>query len=673
MEPDNEQIQRLQARVKREKAARKQAEQLLEQKSLELFKTNQELTKLTEDLEQQVKQRTEALKVARDEALQLARTKTQFLANMSHEFKTPLNGILGSLSLLKESQLSDRQMYMVDTAENSGENLVRLINNVLDVNSLATDNFSLLNVSFNAKKVFQYLVDSYQNSAAKKKNKLTLHVENGFPDILKGDPTRVKQLLEHLLSNALKFTENGKVDIYLSYNDQGMHLKVVDTGAGIPADKQNNIFDIFTQGDTSFTRDYGGIGLGLTLCQKLTTLMGGIITLKSQLGSGTSIEVVLPLAIEENTLDLNDESEDYLDDNFFDDDEHIQRDFSHEHVLLVEDNVINQEIARDMLLSRNLKVTIANNGQEALVLLSSSKFDLILMDVQMPVMDGLEATRRIRASQKSYSQLPIIALTAHGLPEDREKSLAAGMNAHLTKPINLAILTRKIAQFLKAQTHVIEEPESVSDIAPDEAPVAIYGIDCSQALERMMENKELLEKVLQMFVSQYQDFEQNVNAAIDANDSELSMRLFHSLKGSTGNISATRLWELSAELEKSIKDVVFNDNWRQQYQGKFTSLCAELSQVIESINQYYQNKEKSPECKKDALSLAELQQKVEQLKEDIYQDLDAVQSNLEQLQSLELPDAVSKELVLFEHALQEFDYQQMEVCCDGIIAFINKG
>lgn len=673
MEPENEQIQRLKARLDREKAARKQAEQILEEKSLELFKTNQELTKLTEDLELQVKQRTEALQVARDEALQLARTKSQFLANMSHEFKTPLNGILGSLSLLKESELSDRQIYMVDTAENSGENLVRLVNNVLDVNSLATDNFSLLNVSFNAKKVFQYLVDSYQNHASKKKNTLKLQVDGGFPDVLKGDPTRVKQILEHLLSNALKFTENGKIDIHLAYNDQGMHLNVIDTGAGIPSDKQNNIFDIFTQGDTSFTRDYGGIGLGLTLCQKLTTLMGGIITLKSQLGSGTNIEVVLPLAIEENTLDLNDENEDYLEDNFFDDDEHIQRDFSHEHVLLVEDNVINQEIARDMLLSRNLKVTIANNGQEALALLASSSFDLILMDVQMPVMDGLEATRRIRASDKSYAQLPIIALTAHGLPEDREKSLAAGVNAHLTKPINLAVLTRKIAQFLRAQTHVVEDKQEVAEPTPAETPVAIYGIDFAQALERMMENKELLEKVLQMFIGQYQEFEQNVNAAIDAGDGELTTRLFHSLKGSTGNISATAIWEQSAELEKSIKDNTLTSDWRAQYQEKLTSLCTELSKVIESINQYYENKEINSECKKDSMSSADLKRKVEQLKEDIYQDLDAVQSYLERLQSIELPDAVGKELALFEHALQEFDYQQMEVCCDGIMAFIDKG
>ncbi len=664
-----EEITRLKARVEREKQARKQAEKLLEQKSAELFNANQELAHFKQELETIVHQRTEALEKARDEALKLARTKSQFLANMSHEFKTPLNGILGSLSLLKETALNNRQQYMVDTAENAGESLVRLVNNVLDVSSLVTNNFSLLNISFSPAKVLNRVIDRFQSEARKKSLNLSLNVDPVFPDALKGDPTRIAQILEHLISNAIKFTQRGSIGVNLAYSDKGLQFQVVDTGIGIAADKQHNIFDIFTQADDSFTRDYGGIGLGLTLCQKIATLMGGAISLESKLERGTTVTVTLPLAVEEQAVLLEDEDGDYLDDNFFDDDAQISRHFSGEKVLLVEDNAINQEVARDMLLSKDLQVEIANNGQEALSLLQKNSYDIVLMDVQMPVMDGLEATRRIRKLPAPKCDIPIIALTAHGLQEDREKSLAAGMDAHLTKPIDLPVLTRKIAQYLQATTEVISDPGSaLGTLGENTNSPELYGINYQEALARMTGNLGLLEKVLNMFAQQYANFSSELQTSLSGLDRESSIRLLHSLKGSAGNVSANKLSNTSAALEKSLKEQGLTATWLTTNQTAVNDLVQHLQEVLASIHSFYQSQQKQPpENNGSKITDAAIKEKITGIKQGIYEDLSTVQQELSELQSNELPKFVTAELALFELALADLDYGQMETSCDNIL------
>lgn len=665
---ENPQISRLKARVEREKQARKEAEAVLEHKSRELFETNQELKSLAEHLESIVDQRTEALQRATEEALKLATTKSQFLANISHEFKTPLNGILGSLTLLKSTELDEHQAYMLDTAETCGENLVRLINNVLDVNSLSTNNLSLLNVPFHPVKLLNRVATAFAPDIDKKRLALDLDVRADFPRLVKGDPTRFKQILEHLLSNAVKFSETGKITICFSYQGSGLHILVIDEGIGISERQQENIFDIFTQGDESFTRDYGGIGLGLTLCQKLTTLMGGRINLTSGLHHGTEVEITLPLPVEsEETVDPA-EIYEHEPPPEFDRPEDIQ--FEKQRVLLVEDNAINQEVARDLLRSKNLQVTLAENGLEALNIIAAQEFDLVLMDIQMPVMDGLEAISHIRSSDANYKDIPILVLTAHCLPDDVKKSFNAGANEHLTKPLDHKNLIQRIAKYLNWRDKSYEEEFELNE--PDAVLEDLYGIDIESAMDRLMNNEDLLKKVFLMFVEQYKDFFRELRTSLEMNSHEEVQRALHTLKGSAGNISALKLAEIATVLEGDLKQSQLHPKWATIHKNELQRLEIELNKVLAGIKQKYQIpvKEKTSADTNIKVDLKAIKERVKSIKENIYIDLSEVEEQIKHLQSHNMDHEYTTIIDSLENGFRSFDYELMEQSCEDLLQTI---
>lgn len=660
---DSAQITRLKARAEREKQARKEAEALLEQKSLALFEANQELKVQADRLESIVAQRTEALQVATEDALRLATAKSQFLANISHEFKTPLNGILGSLALLKNTVLDDNQRYMLDTAESSGEALVRLINDVLDVNNLTSKQMNLLNVPFSVSNTLHRALSHFSEEIRKKGLHLTVDISEQLPAWLKGDPTRIRQIFEHLISNAVKFSGSGTLAIKLTYQDTGLKFVITDEGIGIAEQHKEHIFDILTKEDESFSRSYGGIGLGLTLCQKLVTLMGGTIHLTSILHQGTEVGVRLPLAIEtENIPDQTDIPADEapltpLPDTLS---------FKGQKVLLVEDNAINQQVAKELLESKSLSVTIVENGLEALNALTSGTYELILMDIQMPVMDGLEATRRIRATSEEYASIPILVLTAHGLPEDVKKSMEAGANEHITKPFNTVKLLTLLTKYLNWQAG------SATDIEQQQCTIKkeLYGIDLPSALDRLMNNPQLLEKVMIMFYQQYRSFEVKLRQSITELNHEETQRALHTLKGSAGNVSAYALADLAAELERHLKHTQLCSDWFGRYQTELSNIFQELHKVLAGIKaKYIRQKEPSSSATQSEVPLNKtaINSAITKIKANIYVDLTEVEQQIEQLKAHCQASNVMAMADELENAYQTFDYEIMEQRCEDLL------
>lgn len=385
-----------------------------------------------------------ALLEAKQEAERLAQTRTEFLANMSHEIRTPMNGVLGMLNLLKETPLSDEQRDLLGTAETSAKHLLEILNDILNLAKIEAGQMKLERTPTDLKQLVRETCDMARPQARLKG--LLLREELPYDKELYAyaDPTRLRQILLNLLSNAIKFTEQGEVVARLVCLSAGaeqfrLRFEVQDTGIGIPPEKQAQIFEPFHQADGSTTRKYGGTGLGLAISRKLVELMGGSMGVQSEVGKGSCFWFELTLSASEPPAHVQLEQEMRASEPTA---------LTGLRVLVAEDNYVNQKVIRRTLEKWGVVVEIAENGQEALEWLARAPFHLVLMDCQMPLMDGYEATRRIRAYEAPRGlHLPIIALTANALEGDREKCLECGMDDYLTKPINPDLLWDKLAQW----------------------------------------------------------------------------------------------------------------------------------------------------------------------------------------------------------------------------------
>lgn len=367
------------------------------------------------------------------------RARSQFLANMSHEIRTPMNVILGAGEMLEREVPAGPHREYLRRLRSAGQSLLALIDDVFDISRMEAGRLDLKNVVFDLAELIQSLLDTLGPAAEQKGLDFSLTIAPGLPSRRRGDSTRIRQVMLNLIGNALKFTESGFVRVFVEPADSAriVSLRVVDSGIGIAEDDQASIFEAFTQVDTSATRRFGGTGLGLALCHRLVELMGGTIALRSAPGQGSEFNVRIPLPLPAP-----------VDDSPV---AHRARPAQKRRLLLVEDNPDNRFLIQAFLKNSRFELEFAENGAEGLERFRERDFDLILMDLQMPVMDGYEALREIRALHATEGRAlpPIIAVTASVLPEERERCLQAGFDAHLPKPVDRATLIKILEDYLK--------------------------------------------------------------------------------------------------------------------------------------------------------------------------------------------------------------------------------
>ncbi len=382
---------------------------------------------------------------AKQKAEEATRLKEVFLANMSHEIRTPLNAIMGFSDLLSKRELGKQEKEFVKTIKSSGENLLAIINDILDISKIETGMMRFVHKKFKLQDVYKSVQESLRHKAEEKHLTLSFTSEEDVPAKLTGDPTRLIQIITNLTENAIKFTRKGKVEISVnvvqnesSLNQQRnpdltvLQFSVTDTGIGIPKNKLKSIFERFQQAESHTTRKYGGSGLGLSIAKQLVELQGGSISVKSQLRSGSVFSFQIPYQLSDEPF-----SETTTETEAFN-----ITDLSKLNILLVEDNKLNVRLISSLFSENNLKLDVAENGHEGIEKLKQAHFDIILMDMEMPVMDGYEATTVIRT--KLNNNIPIIAMTAHAMSGEKEKCLGLGMDDYISKPVNANLLFEKI-------------------------------------------------------------------------------------------------------------------------------------------------------------------------------------------------------------------------------------
>lgn len=540
--------ERLEKRYQRERQAREAAESLLEKKSLELFQRNQELEEVKESLEKQILERTREAEKAKSEAWESNQAKSQFLANMSHATMTPLTAIIGFAEVLLQHKVSSEDsIKYLNTIVGSGRHLSTLLGEILDISKIENKNLELQPIRFNLPNLLQDIEQMYLFNCKKERLNFVMVIESEIPEWVVTDPTRLKQVLHNLLNNAIKFTNEGCISVHVKFQPTSntLLIDVVDTGEGIVEEKQALIFEYFRQADATISSHLGGTGVGLSITKSLVELMGGLVELQSTVGRGSKFSV--SIACEDcegkcrtikakRVVDFQSVGIPSLVGN----------------ILLVEDIEVNRQLITLNLRQTGAKIDTAVNGLEGLQMALSGEYDLILMDIQMPVMDGKEA---LKSLQQLGISTPIYALTANVISADIQEYIALGFSGVLSKPLELNKLYSVLKQYLRTENHSDAEKAQRSNLfAQDPKIKALFFSELSK------QNMEITENIKKL------DYAGLTNAA-------------HIIKGSAETFGYDTLTKLASESLLLLRKKQY-----EQAVQQCTNLNLKLAEVLNEYN-----------------------------------------------------------------------------------------
>jgi len=523
------------------------------------------------------KQIEETLKESKEIAEKATRIKSEFLANMSHEIRTPLNSVLGFLELvLEDVSLTEIQRQHLTTAQISASSLLGLINDILDLSKLERGKLTLEERVFSLRRLLERIYATLKVTAQAKGIQLHLDIQSSLADAFIGDPMRLRQIIINLAGNAIKFTENGSVNLRVrqEHEEDTLHFMIEDTGVGISADRLKQIFAPFIQGDSSISRKFGGTGLGTTIAKELTELMGGRIWAESEEGKGSIFHFTARIS---PTDQIPKEAASFIVPG-----ETIPS-FSIGtcRVLLAEDVNENVQLATIHLERQGHKITVALNGQEAVEAFQKDKFDIVLMDIHMPIMDGVEATRIIRDLEKGTgTHVPIIAMTAAVMREEWAKYLEAGMDDVVAKPINFNKLFKIIEKVVpEDKRELLVDVQESGHSSSETALPPLAGIDTEEGIRRWQDSKAYV-KGLISFLQNYSNTPAKLAVFLNEGDFENAYRLAHTLKGVASNLSVTEVADVATRIDALIKEKRIED-----VKEHIVALDSAMGKVVASIRQ----------------------------------------------------------------------------------------